>query len=54
MPEPVTALLLALAFAAPWIGAIVLICRRAGARLLSEGDEVFPSQASRWRGISAR
>jgi hypothetical protein len=53
--ELVTALLIAILFAAPWIGAIALICWRAGARLLwSEADQVFPTQSSQWRGISAR
>jgi hypothetical protein len=47
--------LIAISFAAPWIGAIALICWRAGARLLwSEADQVFPTQASQWRGVSAR
>jgi hypothetical protein len=51
----VTALLIAILFAAPWIGAIALICWRAGARLLwSEANEVFPTQSSQWRGISPR
>jgi hypothetical protein len=54
VPEPVTALLIAALFAAPWIAAIALICWRAGARLLSEANEVFPTQSSQWRGISAR
>jgi hypothetical protein len=55
VPELVTALLIAILFAAPWIGAIALICWRAGARLLwSEANEVFPTQSSQWRGISAR
>jgi hypothetical protein len=54
MPELVVALLMALLFAAPWIGAIAFICWRAGGRLLSEADEVFPTQSSQWRGISAR
>jgi hypothetical protein len=55
VPELVTALLIAILFAAPWIGAIVLICWRAGARpLWSEANEVFPTQSSQWRGISAR
>jgi hypothetical protein len=50
-----TALLIAISFAAPWIGAIALICWRAGARLLwSEADQVFPTQANQWRGVSAR
>ena len=53
--ELVTALLIAILFAAPWIGAIALICWRAGARLLwSEANEVFPTQSSQWRGINAR
>jgi hypothetical protein len=55
VPELITALLIAILFAAPWICAIALICWRAGARLLwSEANEVFPTQASWWRGISAR
>jgi hypothetical protein len=56
VPELVTALLIAILFAAPWIGAIALICWRAGgARLLwSEANEVFPTQSSQWRGISPR
>jgi hypothetical protein len=55
MPELITALLIAILFAAPWICAIALICWRAGARLLwSEANEVFPTQSSQWRGISAR
>jgi hypothetical protein len=55
VPEFVTALLIAILFAAPWIGAIVLICWRAGTRLLwSEANEVFPTQSSQWRGISGR
>ena len=54
VPELVTALLIAILFAAPWIGAVALICWRAGARLLwSEANEVFPTQSSQWRGISA-
>jgi hypothetical protein len=53
--ELVTVLLIAVLFAAPWIGAIALICWRAGARLLwSEANEVFPTQSSQWRGISGR
>jgi len=55
VPALVIALLIAILFATPWIGAIALVCWRAGARLLwSEADEVFPTQASRWRGMSAR
>ena len=55
VPELVAALLIAILFAAPWIGAIALVCWRAGARLLwSEADEAFPTQSSQWRGISAR
>jgi hypothetical protein len=55
VPELPTALLIAILFAAPWIGAIALICWRAGARLLwSEANEVFPTQSSQWRGISPR
>jgi hypothetical protein len=53
--ELVTALLIAILLAAPWIGAIALICWRAGGRLLwSEANQVFPTQSSQWRGISAR
>ena len=53
--ELITAVLIAILFAAPWIGAIALICWRSGARLLwSEADQVFPTQSSQWRGISAR
>jgi hypothetical protein len=55
VPELVTALLIAILFAAPWIGAIALVCWRAGARLLwSEADEAFPTQSSQWRGASVR
>jgi hypothetical protein len=55
VPELLTALLIAILFATPWIGAIALVCWRAGARLLwSEADEVFPTQSSQWRGIGAR
>ena len=53
--ELVTALLIAILFAAPWIGAVALICWQAGARLLwSEANEVFPTQSSQWRGINPR
>jgi hypothetical protein len=53
--ELVTGLLIAILFAAPWIGAIALVCWRTGARLLSsEANEVFPTQSSQWRGISPR
>jgi hypothetical protein len=49
--EFLTALLIAILFAAPWIGGIALICWRAGARLLwSEADGVFPTQSSQWPG----
>ena len=55
VPELLTALLIAILFATPWIGAIALVCWRAGARLLwSEADEVFPTQSSQWRGSGAR
>ena len=55
VPESVTALLIAVLFSAPWIGAIALICWRAGARLLwSEANEVFPAQSSQWRAIRER
>jgi hypothetical protein len=52
VPQLVTALLIAVLFSAPWIGAIALVCWRAGARLLwSEANDVFPTQSSQWRSI---
>jgi hypothetical protein len=55
VPELVTALLIAVLFSAPWIGAIALVCCRAGARQLwSETSDVFPTQSSHWRAIRER
>lgn len=49
------AVLGALLFAAPWIGANALICWRTGARLLwSDANGAFPTQSDQWRAVSGR
>jgi hypothetical protein len=50
--DVLTGLLLGVGFALPWICGIVLLCRRAGWRLLwSEPGGEFPTQAARLRSF---
>jgi hypothetical protein len=47
MDDLFTAVGLGLLVSAPWLVAIVLVCRREGFRtLVSNGDQAFPTQAS--------
>ena len=55
MDDLFTAVGLGLLAAAPWLVAIVLVCRREGFRILvSSGDEAFLTQASQVRAFGPR
>ena len=55
MDDLFTAVGLGLLVSAPWLVAIVLVCRRAGLKILfSDGGEAFPTQASRLRAFDPR
>jgi hypothetical protein len=55
MDDLFTAVGLGLLVSAPWLAAIVLVCRREGLRILfSDGREAFPTQASQLRAFDAR
>jgi hypothetical protein len=55
MDDLFTAVGLGLLVSAPWLVAIVLVCRREGFRtLVSNGDQAFPTQASQLRSFGPR
>jgi len=55
MDDLFTAVGLGLLVSAPWLVAIVLVCRREGFRILvSNGDQAFPTQASQLHSFGPR